>query len=564
MIQPVNRSTYVPHIDGLRAVAVLAVIVYHLNEHWLPGGLCGVDIFFVISGFVVSASLAEFKKSTASAFFAYFYARRMLRILPALLVCLLVTHVFAMWFIPYAWLSDANQQTGLYAFFGLSNYILADTHFSYFAPRTEFNPYTHTWSLGVEEQFYLIFPPLFAAWIAGGRGRAFSSAVFALGLVASLICAIWLSRTNPDFAFYMLYGRFWELSAGVLLYQLFVFSGHAFSEANRPATVLSQAGAIASAALVAAGLALAEPQSLPFPGALMPVARYARPAGLAVRPRAARSGHAAAARSGDRVHRPDFVFALSLALAGVRAVALDDRHRVGRRAHPCGCADVPAGDGVLLLYRAPAASHAASARGTALGRDRMRRDVDRNVLLRRHSNQCAHGAMVADSRRPRHGRVVSRPARRRRKTQLRTAGTRRARRHQHGRDLVRRELRSDSTFPATTLRDWRFARRSVFDAADAVRDGHRRRGLQVLQRRLPVHQSSAPARRQLCTVLRCRRRRHTAQSAQERHPVPALAASRSTDGPEPAEGRGCGVARLHGARRMWRCTGAPSKKPSSR
>ena len=271
MIQPVNRSTYVPHIDGLRAVAVLAVIVYHLNEHWLPGGLCGVDIFFVISGFVVSASLAEFRKSTAPAFFAYFYARRMLRILPALVVCLLVTHVFAMWFIPYAWLSDANQQTGLYAFFGLSNYILADTHFSYFAPRTEFNPYTHTWSLGVEEQFYLIFPPLFAAWIAGGRGRAFSSAVFALGLVASLICAIWLSRTNPDFAFYMLYGRFWELSAGVLLYQLFVFSGHAFSEANRPATVLSQAGAIASAALVAAGLALAEPQSLPFPGALMPV-----------------------------------------------------------------------------------------------------------------------------------------------------------------------------------------------------------------------------------------------------------------------------------------------------
>ena len=125
MIQPVTRSTYVPHIDGLRAVAVLSVIVYHLNQHWLPGGLSGVDIFFVISGFVVSASLADFRKSTPQAFFAHFYARRMLRILPALVTCLLVTHVFAMLFIPWAWLSDANQRTGLYAFFGLSNFFLA-------------------------------------------------------------------------------------------------------------------------------------------------------------------------------------------------------------------------------------------------------------------------------------------------------------------------------------------------------------------------------------------------------------------------------------------------------
>jgi peptidoglycan/LPS O-acetylase OafA/YrhL len=271
MIQPVTRSSYVPHIDGLRAVAVLSVIVYHLNAHWLPGGLAGVDIFFVISGFVVSASVADFRKSTPHAFFAYFYARRMLRILPALVVCLLVTHVAAMLFIPRAWLSVANERTGLYAFFGLSNFFLASSNSNYFAPRAEFNPYTHTWSLGVEEQFYLIFPLLFAAWIAGERWRRFSAALFAIGLIASLACAAWLARTNAELSFYMLYTRFWELAAGVLLYQFLVSSGHAFSETQRGVTALSQGGAIASALLIAAGFALTSPLSFPYPGALLPV-----------------------------------------------------------------------------------------------------------------------------------------------------------------------------------------------------------------------------------------------------------------------------------------------------
>ena len=271
MIQPVTRSTYVPHIDGLRAVAVLSVIVYHLDHRWLPGGLSGVDIFFVISGFVVSASLAEFRQSTPQAFFAYFYARRMVRILPALITCLLVTHVAAMLFIPWAWLSGAIQTTGVHAFFGLSNFVLAATQTNYFAPRAEFNPYTHTWSLGVEEQFYLIFPPLFLAWIVGARWRRVSSALFAVGVIASLICAAWLAAANHNLAFYMLYSRFWELGAGVLLYQLLVFSGHAFAETHRPATKLSQAGAFASVLLVVAGFAFASPQSFPFPGGFLPV-----------------------------------------------------------------------------------------------------------------------------------------------------------------------------------------------------------------------------------------------------------------------------------------------------
>jgi len=271
MIRPVARTTYVPHIDGLRAVAVLSVIVYHLKNAWLPGGFSGVDIFFVISGFVVSASLAEFRNSTPLAFFPYFYARRILRIVPALVVCLVVTHVAAMLFIPWAWLSHTSQQTGIFAFFGLSNFVLATTGNDYFSPRAEFNPFTHTWSLGVEEQFYLIFPPLFAAWIAGGRARRWSTLLFAAGLVASLAWAAWLARTERNLAFYMLYTRFWELAAGVLLYQAFVWLGHEFSERDRPMTWWSHGVSILSVALIGIGFARSHPWTFPYPGALLPV-----------------------------------------------------------------------------------------------------------------------------------------------------------------------------------------------------------------------------------------------------------------------------------------------------
>ena len=271
MTRSEQRSTYVPHIDGLRALAVLSVIVYHLNENWLPGGFSGVDIFFVISGFVVSASVAEIKKTSPLGFFGYFYARRILRIVPALVVCLVVTHIATMLFVPWAWLSNANDRTGLYAFFGFSNFILAYAGNDYFSPTSDFNPYTHTWSLGVEEQFYLIFPPLFVAWIAGGRWRRGAMLLFSIGLVASIVCAAWLGRTDKDLAFYLIFSRFWELAAGVLLYQILALSGHLFAETGRPATLASRAGAFVSILLIVGGFVFSQPRSYPFPGALLPV-----------------------------------------------------------------------------------------------------------------------------------------------------------------------------------------------------------------------------------------------------------------------------------------------------
>ncbi len=213
---------YVPHIDGLRAIAVLAVIVFHLDPAWLPGGFTGVDVFFVISGFVVSASVHRLPPLSLWQSMLRFYSRRIRRIAPALISCLLLTAVGSVLFIPESWLSEASDKTGLMAFFGFSNWVLALIGNDYFAPKAEFNPYTHTWSLGVEEQFYLLFPLLFLAWARGVRGRWISLGLFAVVSAASLLhsAVLGLHEAPPSWAFYATTTRLWQLGVGVLLFQL--------------------------------------------------------------------------------------------------------------------------------------------------------------------------------------------------------------------------------------------------------------------------------------------------------------------------------------------------------
>lgn len=229
-----EATLYYPYIDGLRALAVLSVFVFHLHGPWLPGGFVGVDVFFVISGFVVSASLANLQGRGLWSFLGAFYARRIRRIVPALLVCLLVTAFWLALLVPSSWLSAVNQQTGLYAFWGLSNFILAENGRNYFAPTTEFNPYTHTWSLAVEEQFYLFFPFLFLAWMASSLGRWRSFWIFVAGFILSFVWAIWLGHTQPIQGYFLSPSRFWELAAGVLLYQLHVLRPDFFQINQRP------------------------------------------------------------------------------------------------------------------------------------------------------------------------------------------------------------------------------------------------------------------------------------------------------------------------------------------
>ena len=265
-LHTLTRTQYFPFIDGLRALAVLSVLAYHVNESWLPGGFVGVDVFFVISGFVVSASVADFKGRGLQQFAGYFYARRIRRIFPALIVCLSATALGSALFIPASWLSMVNEKTGLYAFLGLSNIILAQNGRDYFAPTAEFNPYTHTWSLGVEEQFYLIFPLLFLAWLSCSRGRSWSSVLFSVFGLASLGWAAWQSDANPTQAYFLLPSRFWELAAGVLLFQLISVTPQARASAGYGFFHL--VAGVLSLLLMLGALALSTSARFPVPGAL--------------------------------------------------------------------------------------------------------------------------------------------------------------------------------------------------------------------------------------------------------------------------------------------------------
>jgi peptidoglycan/LPS O-acetylase OafA/YrhL len=210
----------VPAIDGLRAIAVLAVVAYHAFPRLLPGGFAGVDVFFVISGFVVTVATAPRRFDRTRDLFAGFYARRIVRIVPALLFLLLASWLLAILFIPrdnFAW---AGAGTGLAAFFGASNVALALAPADYFAAESAMNPFLHTWTLGVEEQFYLLFPLIL--WLVRRDDRADAVpwrafAAVALASLASLLLYIALSAGAPKLAFYLMPARFWELGAGVLL-----------------------------------------------------------------------------------------------------------------------------------------------------------------------------------------------------------------------------------------------------------------------------------------------------------------------------------------------------------
>ncbi|MBC7499514.1 MAG: acyltransferase, partial [Herminiimonas sp.] len=269
MMQPIPHLAFMPHVNGLRAIAVLSVIVYHLNSHWLPGGFLGVDIFFVISGFIVSASVGALDRVSLIKFMGLFYARRFQRIAPALVVCLLITCVATTLLVPSAWLSEGNQRTARAAFFGLSNFVLAKTSNDYFSPFTDFNPYTHTWSLGVEEQFYFVFPLLFFAWNFHATGRRWAVGLFVAALIASASYAAWITQSDKTLAFYMLTSRFWELAAGVLLFQVMTLCGRRFDIQVQTGQRAFGFAATASLALIIAGFAVVpESRAFPFPGAL--------------------------------------------------------------------------------------------------------------------------------------------------------------------------------------------------------------------------------------------------------------------------------------------------------
>lgn len=209
---------YRPEIDGLRALAVIAVIVNHFSKALLPSGYLGVDIFFVISGYVITASLSRGESANLGDFLGRFYVRRIKRLVPAMVVFVLVISALICLFNPEPGIALATGRSSL---FGLSNIYLLKRSTDYFAQSTELNPFMHTWSLGVEEQFYLLFPLLVWGSGFGRQARAGARRLFlwvgGLSLL-SLAAFIVLYHTNQPAAYFLMPTRFWEMAAGCLVF----------------------------------------------------------------------------------------------------------------------------------------------------------------------------------------------------------------------------------------------------------------------------------------------------------------------------------------------------------
>jgi peptidoglycan/LPS O-acetylase OafA/YrhL len=212
------KLTYRRELDGLRALAVAAVIVNHFSVEAMPSGYLGVDIFFVISGYVISATLFGNPGTSLPDALLAFYLRRIKRLVPALVLCVAVTGLLICLFNPSP---GASLMTGIASLFGVSNLYLLDEATDYFGASAATNVFTHTWSLGVEEQFYLFFPVL--AWLARfgrlPRERAGAlPAIVAILTLLSVLAFFHLSQARPQHAFYLMPTRLWELGAGVLVF----------------------------------------------------------------------------------------------------------------------------------------------------------------------------------------------------------------------------------------------------------------------------------------------------------------------------------------------------------
>lgn len=260
---PNAKSTsmrYRSDIDGLRAIAVLSVVFYHLGLPFITGGYVGVDIFFVISGFLITRII---HREAVSGNFSIlgFYERRARRILPALAVVVLASIVAAHFLLaPFDY--DDFGLSAVATLLFASNFHFKDA-INYFAPAAEFHPLLHTWSLAVEEQFYILFPLLLVAFVRFGRVISGVLVLLVLSFGASVL-AITSNLISPETAFYLLPVRAWELLFGSVL---------ALDMVPVPKNrLLREATALLGLVLIGFGIFFLTSQT-PFPGvaALLPV-----------------------------------------------------------------------------------------------------------------------------------------------------------------------------------------------------------------------------------------------------------------------------------------------------
>ena len=222
------KLSYRPEIDTLRAIAVLAVIIYHAKinafENLIfPGGFLGVDIFFIISGYLITSIILKELREKKSFSFKNFYIRRARRILPALLFIILVT-------IPFSWIylypiDLVNfSKSVLYSLGFGSNFYFHFSGLEYGSPEGLLKPFLHTWSLSVEEQYYILFP--ISLIFVFKYLKKYLLSFLLITFIISLLFAEWGSKNYISATYYFLHSRIWELILGSLIAYFEIKLGH--------------------------------------------------------------------------------------------------------------------------------------------------------------------------------------------------------------------------------------------------------------------------------------------------------------------------------------------------
>ena len=334
MSTPVAAQRNRAEITALRACAVLLVVLYHLWPGRLPGGYIGVDVFFVISGFLITSHLLRESSSTGTIALGRFWARRARRLLPAAYLVLAATAVaVAAWMPVSTWQTNYRQiiASTLY----VQNWVLAADSVDYLASDVDPAAAQHYWSLSIEEQFYLVWPLLILAAAVWARRRSSSPTTatwWAIGVptAASLVFSLWITQANPPAAYFVTPARAWQFGAGGLLGLWFATPVEPPPEAGRAEVGLARCrpdprllGWVRGARLVRADLR--RDHAVPGHGGHRP--RRGHPGdhrrGRAARQAVTRPDHALAPR---RVLRRHLLLAVPVALA-------TDRHPA-RRARP--------------------------------------------------------------------------------------------------------------------------------------------------------------------------------------------------------------------------------------
>lgn len=258
-----------PDIEGMRAVAVLLVVAAHAGVPWLQGGYIGVDVFFVISGYLITGLLVKEQEATGRIALLSFYARRLLRLMPALVVVVVVTCLAAL--VLLAPFEHGRQAIGaIGAITWTSNIQFALENVGYFDAGSQENLFLHTWSLGVEEQFYLLWPLLliYAAWTTRAaphkRQRRLLTDIATVGVLSFVAC-VYLTAAEPKLAFYLVFSRAWQFAVGALVW-VFLRDGQVGTIHATGRLPLASPLAASLGIMVIIACAVGFGHDIPFPG----------------------------------------------------------------------------------------------------------------------------------------------------------------------------------------------------------------------------------------------------------------------------------------------------------